>query len=216
MLQYHFGKIQDGDAREKDSLVKYLTKLKAKEEEIIEAEQVHGDLIYIHTKTQKKVRGDVDGLITTKKNTALVVRTADCLPIIYADVVSGIIGISHQGWRGLLKELPSKMVAKMVEVGADKKNIGIFIGPGADVCCYEVSRETARLFVSSVITIKFGKPYLDMKKLAMQQLESAGVPHENIIISPDCTIHQSSDYFSYRESKNKEDSPRNFNFVLLS
>ncbi len=212
MLEYLFGRKSDGDARDLSNITRHLTKKNISSNRLVQMEQIHGVEVVVNPE-EDLVKG-ADGIITNMGGAVLISRTADCAPIIFADVVKKQIGLSHQGWKGLLKELPIKMIQKMKELGSDPKNIGVFIGPCADVCCYEVGRETARLFPNSAVVVKYGKPYLDMKKLAFSQLESAGVPHENIIASPDCTIHQ-DEFFSYRKSENKEDFPRNFSFVVL-
>lgn len=213
MLTYVFGRKSDGDARDSANITRYLEEKEIVFNRLVQMEQVHGTKIAVNP-TEELIKG-VDGLITDEEGVVLVSRTADCLPIIFADMVKKQIGLSHQGWKGLLKELPSKMVEKMKEQGSEVKNIGVFIGPGADVCCYELGRETARLFPSLGVQVRYGKPYLDMKKLAFSQLELAGVPHENIIASPDCTMHQ-DEFFSYRKSADKKDFARNLSFVLLS
>ena len=41
-----------------------------------------------------------DFLITNKKNIALVVLTADCVPLILIDPIKKIVAVVHAGWKG--------------------------------------------------------------------------------------------------------------------
>lgn len=87
-----------------------------------------------------------DGQITNKKNIALAVKTADCVPILLADEKNCIIGALHSGWRGARSDIISEAIKKMQEMGAQK--ITALIGPCIHQKSYEVDHEFYKDFLS--------------------------------------------------------------------
>ena len=83
-----------------------------------------------------------DGLWTDEPGRAVMLLTADCLPIaITRTNGSPAVAVLHAGWRGLL--------AGIVEAGADALGGGELaaaVGPGIGSCCYEVGDEVAGPF----------------------------------------------------------------------
>jgi len=45
---------------------------------------------------------EADGLVTTVPGLAISALSADCGPVLLADVKAGVIGACHAGWRGAL------------------------------------------------------------------------------------------------------------------
>lgn len=69
---------------------------------------------------------------------ALVVRSADCLPLL---IRSGdYVGAVHAGWRGVALKLPSKAIQEIRERSGVSK-VSVLIGPAICGKCYQVSRE---------------------------------------------------------------------------
>jgi polyphenol oxidase len=107
---------------------------------------------------------EADGQVTSRADVALLVLTADCLPI--ALIAPGAVGMLHAGWRGLKDGIVEEGVDAMRELGA--QDIHAAIGPGAGPCCYEVGADVAGAF---------GRPAgpLDLKGIARERLAAAGV-----------------------------------------
>jgi len=81
-----------------------------------------------------------DFIITNQKNVGIAVLTADCLPIIFYDQHKKVIAIAHAGWRGSVKKIAQNVIQEMeVRFATNVKNIQVWFGPAAQVCCYEVS-----------------------------------------------------------------------------
>ncbi len=150
---------------------------------------------------------DYDGLITDIKNSYLMVTGADCFPVFFYDEQKQIIGITHAGWRGILKDIISKMVSKFKnELGSNPADIVVWIGPGIKSCHYDVSKERAGLFskdYKECIIIKDGKIFLDLDGIIALQLTGVGVKPEKITTHPDCTFCEKDKYFSHRRDKNE-------------
>lgn len=92
--------------------------------------------------TRQRDFSDIDGLITNEPGIVLAGFYADCVPLLFADPVSGVAGIAHSGWRGTVGEIGRHMVERMQqEFGADPENMQAAIGPSICQDCYEVSED---------------------------------------------------------------------------
>ena len=58
-------------------------------------------------------RPQADALVTTTRGLAISVLTADCTPVLLADVDAGVIGAAHAGWKGALGGVLESAVALM-------------------------------------------------------------------------------------------------------
>lgn len=115
---------------------------------LITLRQIHSDLIHRVTKPpDEQLAGD--GLITETAGILLGIGTADCLPIILADVKNKAVGIFHAGWKGTVKRIVEKGVGEMGRYfGSTPDNLKAAIGPGIHSCCYEVGAEVRDQFSS--------------------------------------------------------------------
>jgi len=151
--------------------------LKINEADLVSAEQVHGDGIALVTKKDRGRRiPRVDALITLEKGLPLVVRTADCAPILIFDTKNSLLSLVHAGRKGTELGISGKTITELKKLGSDPKDLTIKIGPCIDKCCYP----------------------MDIRKENLKQLIKAGVPKENIKINLECTRCNMDKYFSYR------------------
>ena len=150
---------------------------------------------------------DYDGLITNIKDSYLMITGADCFPAFFYNENKNMIAAAHCGWRGILKELPAKMIDKFKnEFSSNPADISIWIGPGIKSCYYDVPQERADLFskdYKEYIIIKDGKIFLDLAGIIALQLTGAGIESQKITTHPGCTFCQKDKYFSYRRDKNE-------------
>lgn len=137
-----------------------------------------------------EVISESDGLIATGTNTFLAVSIADCTPVVIYDPVAKIIAAIHAGWRGTEQLITFTAIKRLVELGAQPRNIYAFIGASASRENYEVGQEVATLFEKDYYDeMPNGKCMLDIKTANRDQLLIAGVPLEQIETSPRCTIN---------------------------
>jgi YfiH family protein len=95
-----------------------------------------------------KPRIKADAIITRRHGVALTMSTADCVPLLFYDPVTEIIGVAHAGWRGTARGIAAATVAAMGEqFGSRPADILAGIGPSIGPCCYEVSDEVKELFL---------------------------------------------------------------------
>ena len=81
----------------------------------------------------------------------LGVQTADCVPILLADVRNRAVAAIHAGWRGTLARVAVKTLGRMqMEFGARPRDVIAALGPAIGRCCYEVGSEVARSFAAQI------------------------------------------------------------------
>ena len=164
----------------------------------VQAEQVHGASIAVIAKADDVTVAGCDALLTHVPGVALRIRTADCLPIFFADPVRHAIGLAHAGWRGLAASLPARMVAAMRDVfGSTPEALHVAIGPSIRPCCYEVGLELVSRFGAFVQDAQ-GRRTCDLIGSAIKQLQASGVRGERIFDMRRCTGCETNDWFSLR------------------
>ena len=141
-----------------------------------------------------------DGIYTNKIKLPLVVKTADCVPLLMES--SKGVSATHAGWRGLEKSIFEKSL-DIHEISSLK----ISIGPHARKCCYEVGVEFLEKFNKSINKVE-DKYYLDLTKNIKQFAIENNI---NLEDTGECTICN-KEYFSYRKNKTSE---RQFSFIWI-
>ncbi len=148
---------------------------------------------------------NTDAILTNLKNCILLVKTADCLPVIYSD--ADFIAISHQGWRGTLENMAGKLLKKLQDLGSDPKKLKVALGPHIGDCCYDIPKEREKMFrekypqwQEKILRRQDKKIFLNLGLLNFLQLIESGVSAENIDFFPFCTSCDRR-YFSFRRDK---------------
>lgn len=102
---------------------------------------------------------NTDGLITDKAGVALVIKYADCTPVIIYDPVKRVHASLHSGWRGTVANISRVAVDKLVhEFGSQLSDLVIYLGPSIDQANYEVGREVYEAFAGFTSRDEFFKP----------------------------------------------------------
>lgn len=176
-------------------------------------DQVHGDTV--RAITTADVKGDLygklhyeaDGMMTAIPGVALVVFSADCIPVLLYDPVRRVIAAVHSGWRGTAAGIVTRAVERMGQVyGCRPENILAAIGPGIGPCCFETHEDVPNAMMAAVaspalpfIKIKEnGKFSVDLKGINAKRLELAGLDPANIAVCRDCTACMEEKYWSHR------------------
>ncbi|MBC7179026.1 MAG: peptidoglycan editing factor PgeF, partial [Roseovarius sp.] len=114
---------------------------------LITVHQVHSaDVVTVTGPMGTRPRADA--MVTNVPGVALAVLTADCQPVLFADVGNGVIGAAHAGWRGALDGVLEATVAAMEGLGADRRRIKAVIGPSISQAAYEVGPEFIDAFLA--------------------------------------------------------------------
>jgi YfiH family protein len=120
---------------------------------LISVRQLHSDVIQ-HIDSERLLSPQElslagDGLITATPGFLLAIQTADCFPIILADVRRRAVGVFHAGWRGTVMRIVEKGVGEMHRcLGSRPHDLRAALGPGIQGCCYEVGEEVRTKFES--------------------------------------------------------------------
>jgi hypothetical protein len=88
-------------------------------------------------------------MMTREPGILLGIQTADCIPVLIADVKKHAVAAFHAGWRGTLKRIVGNGVGRMrLEFGSRPEDMIAAIGPGIGACCYAVGEEVRMEFES--------------------------------------------------------------------
>ena len=155
-----------------------------------------------------------DGLITDKKDVALVTFYADCVPIFFFDPVKKVIGIAHSGWRGTVKEIAKVMINMFRDnYGSRVEDIETAIGPSIGKCCFEVGEEVHEEFIDVLVWAKeyclkeeLDKWYIDLQAIIKKTLLNSGILEDKICLSGICTKCNKDLFFSHRGYNGKTGS----------
>ena len=110
----------------------------------------------------------------------------------------------HAGWRGIEKRIIPDTVNKMIQKGGSRMGIIAFIGPSIRQCCFEIGPEVSKKFpIDCLINGNRDRSFLDLQRVAINQLLSTQVLEKNILASEECTKCNPDKYFSYRRSGSK-------------
>ena len=147
--------------------------------------QVHGtELATWHGPSGELI--DVDGHVTDTPRLALVVLTADCLPVALA--APGRVAMLHCGWRGIA----GGIVASGVEA-FDEPPTAV-VGPGIGQAHFEVGAEVLEAF-ADVPAAADGR-LLDLRSVTEARLRAAGV--QDVRHVDLCTYERDDLFFSHR------------------
>lgn len=154
--------------------------------------------------------GDGDGLITTRPGTVVMVRVADCLPIVLCAPGAPAVAVVHAGWRGTLHGIAAAAVHTMSrDFGINAETLLIGLGPCIGVCCCRIGPEVADRFhresaeADRFISARPTGTYLDLVAANRLQLVAAGCRSEKIVAARLCTSCRSDIFFSHRREQGK-------------
>jgi YfiH family protein len=148
--------------------------------------QIHSGIALV-AERERGCIGEGDALIATVPGVTVSIRTADCLPILLADVRTGRVAAVHAGWRGTVVGV---VLNAMERMGSRPADIYAAIGPGIGKCCYEVGLDVAQQLGED----RAGK--VDLAEINRAQLEAAGVQHIDVLGL--CTFCNADQFWSYR------------------
>ena len=214
-----------GDGRKTENIFNFAQSNIPNFKTIVIPEQIHSTNVSVfNSNLMENIErvSETDGVITDDVNSILTVITADCSPLIFVEKKQGLIGISHQGWRGSVKRLGQKMVKKIIEMGGKKEEIIVAIGPSIGQCCYDVEDERYYQFIEEfedyadkIFHRHSGKLHLNLTLLNYLQIKELGVPERNIDHFPFCTRCDKKHFFSYRRDK-RQDYGEMMSFIVKS
>lgn len=172
-------------------------------EETVTAWLVHGNTVaMVGWDDGGRALPGVDGLVTAARGLALLLRFADCLPVLLADPDLPAVGLLHVGWRGLAAGiLEAALEIFESRLGRAPSLLHAAIGPGIGGCCYAIRSDVIealcpRLGKDLPLHRRDGAWHLDLPEAARRHLHRLGVP--SVTVAPVCTACHVEDWFSHR------------------
>lgn len=162
--------------------------------------QVHGTEIVLVEKMGAPM--EADAMISRTPGVRLLIKTADCQPVVLADESAGIVAAVHAGWRGLTADIVPLTIQRMVELGAQPERLKVGVGPSLGVECAEFSEPLVEIPAQYHWAVRADR-HVDLWAILEQQLQAAGVRMERVEWMKICTACH-PEWFSWRRNKTKE------------
>ena len=173
--------------------------------QVVTTRQVHGNRVAaVSGSDAGNVLANTDGLLTATPGLALLLRFADCQPVLLYDPEHHALGLAHAGWRGVAQGIALRLVEAMQEA-FDTQPAALLagLGPAIGPCCYTVGHEVAAAMGYALPHWKRAmRPEgedgwrLDLGAANAQLLAAAGVMQ--IEQSGICTACRNDEFFSHR------------------
>ncbi len=178
-----------------------------KDEHLLTVKQVHSsNVITIENIADFEASSEADAMVTNQSGIALAVLTADCAPVLFHDLATGIIGAAHAGWRGAICGVLEATIAAMCDLGAQRGQIMAAVGPCISQKNYEVGQEFLEEFLDEntsysrfFINAPQEKYLFDLPGFALHRLRQARIAGAEWC--GQCTYANPKMFFSYRYSQ---------------
>ncbi|UOY02903.1 peptidoglycan editing factor PgeF [Blastococcus sp. PRF04-17] len=160
------------------------------EERLVWMNQVHGTGVAVVDGPQDGPVPATDALVTRTRGLVLCVLVADCVPILLADPVAGVVAAVHAGREGVRRGIVPAALSAMASLGARARNVTALLGPAVCGQCYEVpepmQRDVERVAPGSAVPTRAGTAGLDLRAGVAEILRRAGI--DEVVQDPRCTV----------------------------
>lgn len=185
--------------------------------------QIHSNKVAVVTSDWGEERPKADAMVTTQPGIILGILTADCTPVLFADMKAGVVAAAHAGWQGALGGVVENTIATMEQCGANRANISAAIGPTIGQTSYEVGTDFEARFLKK--NASFSQFFLEGKDAAHRQFNLPAFAESRLKTSEVGAIHNcgidtyaSEDHFSYRRTthRGEADYGRQLSGIMLA
>lgn len=187
------------------------------------AHQVHSpDVVVATAPWSPGDRPRADGIVTRVPSLAIGISTADCGPVLFADVDARVIGAAHAGWRGALNGVLEATITAMESLGAKRKHIVAALGPMIRQQNYEVGDDLIARFANVdpgskqffAPAARPGHAMFDLSGYIVARLRHTGVACDDLGV---CTYSDDARFYSFRRSthRGEADYGRHINSIML-
>ena len=173
--------------------------------------QVHGrEVVCAHKpRPPEQPHRKADAILTDRATVTLIMRFADCVPILLYHPRRRVVGLVHAGWQGTVQGAVVAAVERLHSVyEADPAELWAFIGPAIGPDHYEVGADVAAqvyaTFGGQATTLL--RPHgtrwlLDLWSANRLLLQRVGV--RRIEIAGVCTACHLEDWYSHRAERGR-------------
>jgi YfiH family protein len=197
------GTVGDQKTNVASNLDRLLKTVGVPRDHLAQVHQIHSTkTLIVHEPQEVKVKADA--MISAKQNIFLLMRFADCVPLLFADRAKRVVGIAHAGWQGTVKLIAQEVVERMhLDFKCDPADIIVGIGPSIGPDHYfirdDVIQEVKRSFPDhwqELISPTADGVKLDLWKANDLTLRAAGI--RSIEHSYMCTGCNTNEWYSHR------------------
>lgn len=184
-------------------------------------DQIHSNVVHLVDKVpDRSLKGDA--MITHLPFLFLIIKTADCLPILIVDEQRKVIAAVHCGWRGTHERVIQHVIQGLVDrYQCFPPSLLITLGPCIGRECYEVGEDVRQLYERERFSSEIFRPhphreskyFLDLKQANVSQLLDSDVQRKNVYSLDICT-HCEKDFPSFR--RDGEKAGRMLSFIGMS
>jgi len=153
--------------------------------------------------------GECDALVTDRPGVTLLIRVADCVPMLLYDPVRRVVAVVHAGWKGTLAGIAGLTITRMRErYGCRPSDLLAGIGPAIGPCCFNVGEDVADKFRAApglTDCVRSGRDgvRVDLPQANRVELLHSGLLPQNVEMSGYCTACRLDIFFSYRGEQGK-------------
>lgn len=164
---------------------------------LVAMHQVHGtNLAWIDDEHGSAGLPEADALGTDRRGLGLLVRVADCVPVVLAAPGEDLVAVVHAGRAGLVGRIVPRAVEALRARGASA--LAAWIGPHVCGRCYELPADLADAVATAVpaarSTTSWGTPAADLGAGVAAQLAESAV---SVRVFAACT-RDDDRFFSHR------------------
>jgi YfiH family protein len=198
--------VGDDPERVGENRLRALTALGRDPGSVFDVWQVHGAEVTIAAapRPPQMPHARADVILTNRPEVTLLMRFADCVPILLHDPVRRAAGLVHAGWMGTVRGTAAAAVRAMqAEFGSDPDDIRAGIGPSIGPDHYEVGPDVAAQIRQAfgaesrrLLRSRRGGLYLDLWAANALHLERAGI--RRVEVAGLCTACHLEDWYSHR------------------
>lgn len=183
--------------------------------EFLRIKQTHSNILVSANPELK----EADAHWTAESGKALLIVTADCMPIMIHCEQTGRVAAVHAGWRGVVNGIIENTLKQLLHTGSDEKRFRIFCGPSIQQNSFEVDRDVFDQLVTksrspqitSYSNFQNNKYYVNLNRIAQNQIIATSGVQNSVFSSIDTKTNE--DYYSYR--RGKLTAERNLSFICL-
>lgn len=198
------GTVGDDPAAVEENHRRLFAAFNLRTDQVISPHQVHGrHVVQVNADDGGTIVPQTDALITDKPGVALLLRFADCTPVLFYDPVHHAAGLAHAGWRGAAAGIvPTTVKCMQSTFGTKPHALWAGIGPAIGPEHYAVGPEVASAIEQtlpntvSVTERRNGEIFLDLPGAVFAQLRAAGVGH--VERSELYTSERTDEWYSHR------------------
>ncbi len=194
-----------------------------------QTKQIHSNKVIEISQLLENPETKTDGLASNQKETSLWIYSADCIPVLFADLNRGNVAAVHCGWKGITNLILLNSIKKLESMGTKKEDLIVILGPAISRLNYQVEYKLAEEIYSSIFrschdiatetrfkinrlselkTISHDKDpkklRLDIRNAAKLQLINSDLRSQQIQACTICTYSNKKLFHSWRRDKSKK------------